>query len=375
VVLGVISSNRNFEGRLNPSIRGTYLASPPLVIAYAIAGSVLHDFSGDPLGTDPDGTPITLADLWPSDAEITATMAAALTPDLFAREYGNPADGGPEWLALPYGATPTFAWNPDSLYLKRPPWLDDIPDDAAAMADIVGARPLLLLGDNITTDHISPGGVIPSDTPAGEYLIAAGVQPAGFSTYVARRANHEVMVRGTFANIRLRNEMAAGIEGGFTRHFPSGDITTIYEAALRYRAAGVTLVVIAGSNYGCGSSRDWAAKGTQLLGIKAVIAESFERIHRSNLIGMGVLPLQFPPGVTRRSLALDGSETLDISGLAGGLVPGAAITARISRTDGSTEKLLLLCRVDTQREADWVRHGGVLPYVFRDLIAEEENVA
>jgi aconitate hydratase len=371
-VLGVISSNRNFEGRLNPSIRGTYLASPPLVIAYAIAGSVLHDITSDPLGTGPDGKPITLADLWPSDAEINATMAAALTPDLFAREYGTLADGGPEWLALPYGAAPTFDWNPDSLYLKRPPWLDDIPDDAAAMGDIIGARPLLLLGDNITTDHISPGGVIPSDTPAGQYLMAAGMQPAGFSTYVARRANHEVMVRGTFANIRLRNEITPGTEGGLTRHFPAGDITTVYDASLRYRAAGVPLVVIAGTNYGCGSSRDWAAKGTQLLGIKAVIAESFERIHRSNLIGMGVLPLQFLPGVTRQTLAFDGSETFDVTGLAGGLVPGAVVTARICRSDGSTANLRLLCRVDTQREADWVRHGGILPYVFRQLIALKE---
>jgi aconitate hydratase len=369
MVLGVISSNRNFEGRLNPSIRGTYLASPPLVVAYAIAGSVLHDVASDPIGTDPDGCPVSLADLWPSDAEITATMAQALTPELFAREYGNLADGGPEWAALPYGAAPTFAWNQDSLYLKRPPWLDGISDDPAPMADILGARSLLLLGDNITTDHISPGGVIPPETPAGQYLLAAGVQPAGFSTYVARRANHEVMVRGTFANIRLRNEMAGHTEGGFTRHFPSGDLTTIYDAALRYRSTGTPLIVIAGSNYGCGSSRDWAAKGCQLLGIQAVIAESFERIHRSNLIGMGILPLQFLPGMNRRSLALDGSETFDLTGLTANPLPGATPTLRIRRTDGSTDTLRLLCRIDTEREADWVRHGGILPYVLRELIA------
>jgi aconitate hydratase len=370
VAMAVISSNRNFEGRLHPSVRGTYLASPPLVIAYAIAGSVLHDLSQDSLGVDAAGNPVTLADLWPSDAEIATVLEQSLTPDLFRREYGNMEDGGPEWQALRYGQNATFGWNPDSLYLKRPPFLDGHGEAVPELSDITGARTLLLLGDNVTTDHISPGGIIPSETPAGQYLLENGVKPAGFSTYVARRANHEVMVRGTFANIRLRNEMAPGTEGGFTRYFPDGDITTVHDAAMRYADAKVPLVVVAGGNYGCGSSRDWAAKGTQLLGISAVIAESFERIHRSNLVGMGVLPLQFPEGVTRQTLGLDGSETFDILGLAQGLAPGEMIETRIHRQDGSSETLRLLCRVDTKREAEWVRHGGILPYVFRDILAE-----
>jgi aconitate hydratase len=299
VVLGVISTNRNFEGRLHPAIRGTYLASPPLVVAYAIAGSVLHDIANGILGHDKQGNPVRLADLWPTDEEIQSVMDETLTAALFRSTYADMADGGAEWAALAAPDSPTFAWDPSSLYLKRPPFLDTASTNAT---DIIGARPLLILGDNVTTDHISPGGAIPEDTPAGQYLIAHGVQPSQFSSYVARRANHEVMVRGTFANIRLRNKIAPGSEGGFTCHRPSGDLTTIFEAAERYRATDTPLIVIAGANYGCGSSRDWAAKGTQLLGIKAVIAESFERIHRSNLIGMGILPLQLPPETTASTL-------------------------------------------------------------------------
>jgi aconitate hydratase len=367
IVVGVISTNRNFEGRLHPSIRGTYLASPPLVVAYALTGSVLHDVANGVLCLDPAGAEVRLHDLWPSDAEIQAVMDTALTADLFQSTYGDLADGGPEWAALETANTPTLAWNPDSLYLKRPPFLDAT---TPALTDITGARSLLILGDNVTTDHISPGGAIPADTPAGQYLIAHGVTPPQFSSYVGRRANHEVMVRGTFANIRLRNAMAPGTEGGFTRHMPTGEQTTIFDAAERYCRDNVPLIVIAGSNYGCGSSRDWAAKGTQLLGIRAVIAESFERIHRSNLIGMGVIPLQLPTGQTAAGLALDGSETFDLQGLSNGLTPGMTITLQIRRPDRTTTTIPLTCRVDTGVEATWLRHGGILPNALRTLAME-----
>ncbi|MBV9782476.1 MAG: aconitate hydratase AcnA, partial [Acidisphaera sp.] len=358
VVVGVISGNRNFEGRLHPTVRGTYLASPPLVIAAAIAGSVLYDLEHDALGTDGDGRPVFLADLWPSEQAVRDTVAAALTPDLFRDRYTELADGGPGWAELPHGTAPTFDWDPDSLYLKRPPFLDLPP---APTGDVRGARTLLLLGDNITTDHISPGGAIPPTGSAGQYLLAQGVAQSAFHTYVARRANHEVMVRGTFGNIRLRNEMAPEREGGFTRHLPDGEIMTVFDAATAYQREGVPLVVVAGSNYGCGSSRDWAAKGTRLLGIRAVLAESFERIHRSNLVGMGVIPLQFPAGTTRTSLQLDGSETIDLIG----------DTAVFHRADGSSVSVSMVCRVDTRREAEWVRHGGILPYVLQQIKAGE----
>ncbi len=367
VVTGVISTNRNFEGRLHPSIRGTYLASPPLVVAYAIAGSVLADVADGVLAIDGSAMPVRLADLWPSDAEVQAVMDAALTPELFQSTYGDLADGGTEWAALRTRDAPVFEWDPASLYLKRPPFLDAPVTD---IRDIVGTRPLLILGDNVTTDHISPGGAIPADAPAGEYLIAQGVQPPQFSSYVARRANHEVMVRGTFANIRLRNAMAPGTEGGLTRHMPGGERITVFAAAERYRHDRVPLVVIAGDNYGCGSSRDWAAKGTQLLGVRAVIAGSFERIHRSNLIGMGVIPLQLPAGVSAASLALDGSEVFDLVGLSGGLSPGMTVTMRVRRADGGVITVALTCRVDTGVEATWLRNGGILPNALWALVAE-----
>ena len=364
VALGVISTNRNFEGRLHPAVRGTYLASPPLVIAYSLAGSVLADVADGVLGHGRDGAPVRLADLWPSDAEVQAVMDRSLTPDLFHNAYGDLADGGPGWAGLPAGNAPVFAWDADSLYLKRPPFLDSaVPFDG----DITGARALLLLGDDVTTDHISPGGAIPEDAPAGRYLLEHGVSAERFSTYVARRANHEVMVRGTFANIRLRNHLAPGTEGGWTRHEPGGEVVTVFEAAERYRAEGVPLVVVAGANYGCGSSRDWAAKGTQLLGIRVVVAESFERIHRSNLVGMGVLPLQFPGGVTAASLGLDGSETFDFTGLAQGLEPAMPVRMGVRRRDGRVDEIGLLCRVDTRVEAEWLRAGGILPHALRSL--------
>jgi aconitate hydratase len=363
---GVISTNRNFDGRLNAAVRGTFLASPPLVVAYAIAGSILHDLSRDRLGHDADGRPVFLADLWPSDADIRASLDAALTDDLFRDAYAAPADPGPQWRDIPHGAAPVFAWDPDSLFIRRPPFLDA---QAGADAPIANAPMLLLLGDDVTTDHISPGAVIPAETEAGAYLTAQGVPTAKFGTYIGRRANHEVMIRGAFANVRLRNALVPEREGGFTRHQPDGEVMTVFQAAERYRAEGRPVVVVAGRNYGCGSSRDWAAKGARLLGVRAVIAESFERIHRSNLVGMGVLPLQFAAGTSRHTLGLTGEETFDIPDVAEALEPGASIAVVVNRPNGTAETIALISRVDTRREADWVRSGGVLPYVLNQLAA------
>jgi aconitate hydratase len=336
------------------------------MVAYTIAGSILHDLTRDKLGDDPDGRPVFLADIWPDAAEIRAELDRALTGDLFREKYDNFADPGPEWSAIPHGTAPVFAWDDDSMFLRRPPFLDDT---TGAAEPIRAARILLMLGDDITTDHISPGATIPPDTEAGAYLTQHGVPVEKFGSYIGRRANHEVMIRGTFANPRLRNELVPDREGGFTRHQPSGETTTIFRAAERYRAEGQQVIVVAGSNHGCGSSRDWAAKGTALLGVRAVIAESFERIHRSNLVGMGVLPLQFPPGMSRHSLALTGAETFDILDIAAALVPGATVPVQISRPSGFSETVHVLSRVDTKREAEWVRNGGILPYVMNELAA------
>jgi aconitate hydratase len=366
VAAGIISSNRNFDGRLNASVRGTFLGSPALVVAYAIAGSILHDLTRDPLGEDSDGRAVFLADIWPNDADIRACLDGALTQDLFRNAYDVFADPGPEWSQIPYGTEPSFAWDPESMYLRRPPFLDDV---AKADAPILGARILLMLGDDVTTDHISPGSLIPANTDAGAYLTEHGVTQQKFGTYIGRRANHEVMIRGTFANVRIRNELVSDREGGFTRHQPSGDVMTVFHAAERYRAEGRPVIVLAGRNYGCGSSRDWAAKGTSLLGIRAVIAESFERIHRSNLVGMGVLPLQFTHGMSRETLGLIGTETIDIPDVGAALVPGATVSVRIRRAAGETTTIELISRIDTRREAEWVRNGGVLPYVLNELAA------
>jgi aconitate hydratase len=363
VAVGVISSNRNFEGRLSASVRGTFLASPPLVVAYAIAGSILNDLTREKLGDDTTGRPVFLADIWPADAEIRACVERALTRELFHEAYDTFADPGSKWSEIPYGTEPLFPWDAASLYLRRPPFLDRMD----AEAPVRGARMLLMLGDDITTDHISPGGSIPPNTEAAAYLLQHGVPEQRFGTYIGRRANHEVMIRGTFANIRLRNELAPGREGGFTRHQPSGETMTVFDAAERYRAEGRPLVVVAGRNYGCGSSRDWAAKGTRLLGIRAVIAESFERIHRSNLVGMGVLPLQFPPGISRHTIGLAGDEMFDIPDVGAALVPGGTVTVDITRASGATETVPVVSRVDTRREAQWLRHGGILPYVLNEL--------
>jgi aconitate hydratase len=367
VAVGIISSNRNFEGRLSASLRGTFLASPPLVVAYAIAGSILHDLTRDKLGDDTAGRPVLLADIWPADAEIRACVEQALTRDLFHHAYDTFADPGPKWSEIPYGAEPLFPWDAASLYLRRPPFLDDRMD---AEAPVRGARMLLMLADDITTDHISPGGSIPPSTEAADYLIEHGVAPQKLGTYIGRRANHEVMIRGTFANIRLRNELAPGREGGFTRHQPSGEMMTVFDAAERYRAEGRPVVVVGGRNYGCGSSRDWAAKGTRLLGIRAVIAESFERIHRSNLVGMGVMPLQFPAGVSRHTLRLTGDEVFDIPDIGAALVPGGTVPVEITRASGAGETVPVVSRIDTRREAQWLRHGGILPYVLAELGAK-----
>ena len=364
VAVGLISSNRNFEGRLNASVRGTFLASPPLVVAYAIAGSIVTDLTCEKLGDDAAGRPVFLADIWPADAEIRTCLDGALTRDLFNDAYDTFADPGAKWSEIPHATAPVFPWDAASMYLRRPPFLDDRTD---AQAPIRDARLLLLLGDDVTTDHISPGGSIPPSTDAGAYLAQHGVPPQRFGTYIGRRANHEVMIRGTFANIRLRNELVPEREGGFTVHQPSRATMTVFDAAERYRAEGRPAIVVAGRNYGCGSSRDWAAKGTKLLGVRVVIAESFERIHRSNLVGMGVLPLQFPPGMTRHSLGLTGEETFDIEDVGAAFVPGASVPVRVRSASGAAQTLALVSRVDTRREAEWLRHGGILPYVLTEL--------
>jgi aconitate hydratase len=365
----VLSGNRNFEGRIHPQVRAGYLASPPLVVAYAIAGTVTRDIVNEPLGEDERGAPVYLRDIWPSNAEIAAAVAATVNPEMFRRRYGAVFDGDAEWqaVAAPEGAL--YRWSAASTYLRRPPYFDGVGKTPPPAADIAGARALAVLGDSITTDHISPSGAIKADSPAGHWLSERQVARFDFNSYGARRGNHEVMVRGGFANIRLRNELAPGVEGGVTRHMPSGAVTTIFEAAERYRAEGVPLVIVGGKEYGSGSSRDWAAKATALLGVRAVIAESFERIHRSNLIGLGVLPLQFQDGASRGQLKLDGSETLSVEGIAAGLAPRATLTLTVKRADGTVTALPLTCRLDTAGEVAYYRHGGVLPFVYRQLLA------
>ena len=371
VVGAVLSGNRNFEGRVSPHTKANYLASPPLVVAYAIAGNLAIDLKTEPLGHDSDGNPVYLKDIWPSTAEIQAVMAEALTPEMFRSRYGNVFVGTEDWQAIAAEASQTYDWNGDSTYVQNPPFFENMQPsvNGSSFADIMGARPLALLGDSITTDHISPAGAIKTDSPAGSYLVNNHVTTADFNSYGSRRGNHEVMMRGTFANIRLKNEMVPGSSGGVTRYMPTGEEMSIYDAAMTYQAGGIPLVVIAGKEYGTGSSRDWAAKGTRLLGVKAVVAESFERIHRSNLVGMGVLPLQFQPGSDRHALHLNGTETFDITGLSGGIQPGMTVTLVVHRTDGSTTEVPLLCRIDTLDEVEYYRNGGILQFVLRQLLA------
>ncbi len=370
VATAVLSGNRNFEGRISPHVKANYLASPPLVVAYAIAGSMTKDIINDPLGEDSDGNPVYLKDIWPSNQEVADTVASCLTRDMFVERYGNVYEGPPEWQAITTSGGGVFDWQDSSTYVKNPPYFENMGAEPNEAADVTAARPLLILGDSITTDHISPAGAIKKDSPAGEYLLEYQVRPEDFNSYGSRRGNHEIMMRGTFANIRIKNEMVPGTEGGFSKHYPSGDEGPVFDIAMRYQEEGTPLVVFGGKEYGTGSSRDWAAKGTQLLGVSAVIVESFERIHRSNLVGMGVLPLEFKDGVTRSSLGLDGSETVDLTGLAGGIKPGMDVACRITRADGTIEEITLKCRIDTLDEVDYYLHGGILHYVLRNMMTD-----
>jgi aconitate hydratase len=367
VVCSVLSGNRNFEGRIQQDIRANYLASPPLVVAYALAGSLDVDLTREPLGTGRDDEPVFLRDIWPTGREIQDTMAAAVSAEMFRREYAAVFDGTQRWRNLPLPSGDRFAWDETSTYIRRPPFLEDLPADPPARQDIDGARVLALLGDSITTDHISPAGAIKVDSPAGQYLIDHGVEPRDFNSYGSRRGNHEVMMRGTFANVRLRNRLAPGTEGGWTTYLPDGDVVTIYDASVRYVAAGVPLIVLAGREYGSGSSRDWAAKGTLLLGVKAVIAAIFERIHRSNLVNMGVLPLEFADGASVTALGLTGHEIFDVEGTGVGLEPRGRVTVRARGDDGSVREFAAIARIDTPEELAAYSHGGILPYVLRRL--------
>ena len=364
-VAAVISGNRNFEGRVHPQVRMNFLGSPPLVVAYALAGHVDWDTEKEPVGHDRNGTPVFLKEIWPTPEELAAAMAM-VKPEQFKRRYADVLKGDPQWQALSVPTGSTFQWDPQSTYVRKPPFFDGMPKDPAPLKDITGARVLALLGDSITTDHISPAGDIDKKGPAAQYLAAQNVLPADFNSFGARRGNHEVMMRGTFANIRLKNLLVAGVEGGFTKHMPSGAQMAIYDAAMRYQNEGVPLIVIAGAEYGTGSSRDWAAKGTMLLGVRAVITKSFERIHRSNLIGMGVLPLQFEDGQDAVTLGLDGSETFSIAGISSGLTAGAKLKVTATN-EGGHRTFTALCRIDTPNELDYYRHGGILQYVLRSL--------
>ncbi|MEQ9641009.1 MAG: aconitate hydratase AcnA [Alphaproteobacteria bacterium] len=367
VACSVLSGNRNFEGRVNPDVRANYLASPPLVVAYALAGTMTMDITTEPLGQDQGGNDVFLDDIWPTATEVSDAINASLTPAMFANRYGDVFRGPAEWQAVQASPTLTYDWNAVSTYVQNPPYFAGMKASPAGFFDITGARELAILADSVTTDHISPAGSIKEESPAGSYLVSHQVPAREFNSYGARRGNHEVMMRGTFANIRIRNEMAPGTEGGVTKHQPSGEVMPIYDAAMKYEAEGVPLVVVAGKEYGTGSSRDWAAKGTALLGIKAVIVESFERIHRSNLVGMGVLPLQFKEGDDRKSLNLTGNELFDLTGLAGGITPRMDVDCTIHYPDGSKKEIKLLCRIDTLDEVEYYRHGGILHYVLRNL--------
>ena len=367
IVAAVLSGNRNFEGRIHPQVRANYLASPPLVVAYALTGRMDVDLTTEPLGDDPSGTPVYLRDLWPTNAEIDEVVAACVTETAFRARYADVFAGDDAWRALSVEASERYAWDPKSEYVKRPPYFDGMPAEPTAPGDIRGARVLALLGDSVTTDHISPAGSIAVNGPAGAYLVAHGVPPEAFNSYGARRGNHEVMVRGTFANTRLRNALVPGVEGGVTRHVPSGERMSIFDASERYRAEGVPVIVIGGKEYGSGSSRDWAAKGPMLLGVRAVIAQSFERIHRSNLIGMGILPLEFEGGATPASLGLGGEETFDITGLAERIAPRSRLRVIATPASGVPIAFDVRVRIDTPDESEYFRHGGILPYVLRSL--------
>jgi aconitate hydratase len=368
-VVSVLSGNRNFEGRIHPDVKQNFLASPPLVVAYALAGTIDIDLSKEPLGNDASGAPVYLADLWPSDADVADAVRASITPEMFKTRYANIFAGEDRWRAVPTTHEVTYHWDPASTYVKLPPYFDGLTMEPGTVEDVHGARVLAKLGDSVTTDHISPAGNIGLDGPAGRYLLERGVQRKDFNSYGTRRGNDEVMARGTFANVRLRNEMAPGTEGGVTIKWPEGAPMSIFDAAVAYGNEGTPLIVLGGKEYGSGSSRDWAAKGPKLLGVRAVLVESFERIHRSNLVGMGVLPLQFLPGETAESHALDGTEVYSITGL-GALNHGetvARVNVTATRQNGEVEHFGVRLRIDTTTEAEYFRHGGVLNYVLRQL--------
>ncbi len=368
VAVSVLSGNRNFEGRINPDVRANYLASPPLVVAYALAGRMDIDFANEPLGQDKSGKDVFLKDIWPSPADVSKVVRDNVDASMFKKGYAAVFEGDAAWRSLPVPEGSRFEWAPESTYVRKPTFFENLPKTPAPLADIAGARLLAKLGDSVTTDHISPAGNIAKTSPAAKYLMEHGVQPADFNSYGSRRGNHEVMMRGTFANVRLRNELAPGTEGGVTRHLPDGEQMSIYDASVKYQADGVPLLVIAGKEYGSGSSRDWAAKGTLMLGVSAVIAESYERIHRSNLIGMGVLPLQFADGQSRTTLELTGEESYDITGIADGMKPGKRVQVVATAADGSKKSFEAVARIDTAVELDYYKHGGILQYVLRQLV-------
>jgi aconitate hydratase len=362
----VLSGNRNFEGRIHPLVKTNWLASPPLVVAYALAGNMNINLVTDPIGHDRKNDPVYLKDIWPSSREIALAVEKVST-EMFRKEYAEVFEGTPEWKTINVIGSDTYDWQDDSTYIRLSPFFDEMLAEPAPLKDIHGARILAMLGDSVTTDHISPAGSIKADSPAGRYLQSRGVERRDFNSYGSRRGNHEVMMRGTFANIRIRNEMVPGVEGGMTRHLPGTEVVSIYDAAVKYQQAGTPLAVIAGKEYGSGSSRDWAAKGPRLLGVRVVIAESFERIHRSNLIGMGILPLEFPQGVTRKTLGLTGEEQIEISGLQN-LQPGKTVPVKLTRADGQTEVLDCRCRIDTATELTYYQNDGILHYVIRKML-------
>jgi aconitate hydratase len=366
VAASVLSGNRNFEGRVSPDVRANFLASPPLVVAYALKGTVREDITTTPIGTADDGSPVMLKDIWPTNQEVSDLIASVIDSDMYRTRYANVFEGDAKWRGIQVEGSDTYSWSAGSTYVQNPPYFEGMTMTPAPVEDIVAARPLAILGDSITTDHISPAGSIKVDSPAGRYLNGHQVSKADFNSYGARRGNHEVMMRGTFANIRIRNEMVPGVEGGMTKYVPTGETLAIYDAAQKYKADGTPLVVVAGKEYGTGSSRDWAAKGTNLLGVRAVIAESFERIHRSNLVGMGVLPLQFPEGVDRKTLGFDGTELFTIENVAG-LRPRQQVTVKVERANGEETRFEARCRIDTVNELDYFLNGGILPYVLRKL--------
>ena len=368
-VAAVLSGNRNFEARVHQNVKANFLMSPPLVVAYALAGSVSIDLTTAPVGTGSDGSPVYLKDIWPTPAEVAALIGSAEDPAVFQKLYAGFAEQNPLWQEISSSTGDLYAWDDNSTYIQHPPYFENFGPDAGVAADVLGARPLAILGDSVTTDHISPAGAIKASSPAGRYLVEHGVEAADFNSYGSRRGNDRVMVRGTFANVRIKNQMVPGVEGGITKINGAGEPVAIYDAAMEYKAAGVPLVILAGQEYGTGSSRDWAAKGTALQGVKAVIAQSFERIHRSNLVGMGVLPCQFPDGVSAATLGLDGTETFDLTGVAGGITPRMGLTLTITKADGTQTLQPVTLRIDTPIEVEYYLHGGILPYVLRQLVA------